>query len=385
VIAKAQKTYGLYDFGLSAEQEDRAARLHTNSIVVDMLSWGPFSSKSFDDDKLRALAEREEAQGRDAAELLVEEQLRSLALDDPEAHRALWDETGITVASREVDLRSPASNFARATREFDQLPWLVKALRADDIRIAKSAGLHAGFLNTQDVGSLTADDLQTFYDLGLRMVMPTYNSQNHLGTGCTDRSDGGLSRAGVKLIERMNDLGMIVDGAHCGRRTTLDMCDASTAPVIASHTTAEAVFFHDRAKSDDEIVAIAATGGIVGVVTLPDFLGPGVDVSVEATLDHIDHIAHLVGWRHVGIGTDWPMQYPDWWIRRLFAPHTWERDGWEARHFGEGDVARTLIGFEDSRDFPNITRGLVSRGYSDEEIRGILGENFVRVFEAVCG
>jgi membrane dipeptidase len=215
--------------------------------------------------------------------------------------------------------------------------------------------------------------------------MPTYNTQNHLGTGCTDRSDGGLTRAGVAFVRRMNELGMIVDSAHCGKRTTIDICETSEAPVVASHTSAESVFFCDRAKSDEEIIAIAETGGVIGVVALPDFLGSGPDVSIETMLDHIVYILRLVGWPHVGVGTDWPMQYPKWWIRRLFAPHTWERDGWRPEHFTDADVARTLLGFDDSRDFPNITRGLVARGLGDEEIRGILGENFLRIFELVCG
>jgi membrane dipeptidase len=99
-------------------------------------------------------------------------------------------------------------------------------------------------------------------------------------------------------------------------------------------------------------------------------------------LDHIDYVARLVGWRHVAIGTDWPLALPlD--IQRRALPPLFESNGFRAEH--GIDVTTTLVGFRDPRDFPNITRGLVSRGYDDAQIRGILGENFLRVFECVVG
>jgi membrane dipeptidase len=99
-------------------------------------------------------------------------------------------------------------------------------------------------------------------------------------------------------------------------------------------------------------------------------------------LDHVDHVAKLVGPEHIAIGTDWPMQLPVWVLEDLFAPLV-SQIGFRKEH--RIDVMATVEGFSDYRDFPNITRGLVSRGYSDEEIQGILGENFLRVWETVCG
>jgi membrane dipeptidase len=104
-------------------------------------------------------------------------------------------------------------------------------------------------------------------------------------------------------------------------------------------------------------------------------------VTIEAMLDHIDYVSELVGWRHVGVGTDWPLQADQGSLRDLFLPRMSET-GFRA----EDRVGiANLVGFDDYRDFPNIVRGLVGRGYTDEQIRGILGENFLRVFEAVCG
>jgi membrane dipeptidase len=213
------------------------------------------------------------------------------------------------------------------------------------------------------------------------MVGLTYNMQNTVGGGCTERTDTGVSNLGAALIAKMDELGMIVDTSHSGRQTTLDACELSERPVVASHTSAAGLYEVDRGKSDEELRALAETGGMIGIVAVPPFLGPGPGVTIEAMLDHIDYVARLVGWRHVGIGTDWPLQASRPTLEAVYLPMSWEM-GFRPEH--NLSIAN-LVGFDDYRDYPNITRGLVGRGYDDEQIRGILGENFLRVFEEVCG
>ena len=213
------------------------------------------------------------------------------------------------------------------------------------------------------------------------MIGLTYNWQNYVGSGCTDRSDGGVTDFGARFIRRMNELGIIVDTAHSGRQTTLDACSTSSRPVIASHTSAEAVYRHDRAKSDVELRAIAESGGVIGIMAVPFFLSGAEGVTIEALMDHIDYIATLVGWQHVAIGTDWPLQQTKASLRRL--DERAMRIGFRQEH--RIDSVTNLIGFDDYRDFPNITRGLVKRGYTDEQVLGVLGANALRVFEDVCG
>jgi membrane dipeptidase len=116
------------------------------------------------------------------------------------------------------------------------------------------------------------------------------------------------------------------------------------------------------------------------VYALPAFLGTNRQASVEVMLDHIQYIADLVGWDHVGFGTDWPMQLPKWLAEVVLKPLLLNA-GFREEHIGLGN----LVGFDDYRDFPNFTRGLVKRGFADQQIKGILGENFLKVFEAVCG
>ncbi|MGH7858728.1 MAG: dipeptidase [Candidatus Binatia bacterium] len=172
------------------------------------------------------------------------------------------------------------------------------------------------------------------------------------------------------------------DTSHCGRKTTFDACEISDAPVIANHTSARGVYDHARGKSDAEIEAIASTGGLVGIVTVPCFLSPEPAPTVEAVLDHIDHVVKLVGPAHVGIGTDWPMQAPDSVLHATLGAMV---DEIGFRPEDRISVVDALAGFYDHRDMPNITRGLVKRGYSDEEIAMVLGQSFLRVVERVCG
>ena len=127
--------------------------------------------------------------------------------------------------------------------------------------------------------------------------------------------------------------------------------------------------------------AIAATGGVFGVYCVPAFLSPpGETSTIERMLAHIDYIAELVGPQHVGIGTDWPLALPHVIQRRLLEP-LFNEIGFSATH--RIDVTDTLRGFRDYRDLRNITRGLVARGYGDDDVGAILGENFLRVFDAV--
>ncbi len=385
------KEFGSFDFGLSPEEEARAARLHAESIIIDMLYWGPVGFRSYTkemEQKLDALwnARHDPFECSIAAITLPINMAVRGALPE---FKTCWDASGVTAGTRTVDgfasFEAFALTFGTAIAQFDHLPWQIKALRADDFRRAKAEGKHAGFINTQlsaGIGMNLINLLEPAYDLGLRMLQLTYNYMTFIGSGATERTDAGVSSYGARVIARINELGIIVDTSHCGRQTTLDACALSKAPVIASHASATGAYEHARGKTDEELRALAETGGIIGVVTVPFYLAAGQNVTIESMLDHIDYIANLVGWEHVGIGTDWPMPMPKSTLENAFAMFAVE---FGFRPEDNIDTLANLIGFDDYRDFPNITRGLVKRGYSDEQIKGILGENFLRVFEQVCG
>lgn len=382
------EVFGNWDFGLNAEQEERAARLHAESIIIDTLFQGPCGYRSFNEEMTAQLQAEYARHGNPMKGLYSAMKLPiRLAVDGvfPE-FEACWKASGITAGNRQTGGLSVAEAFeffALNQAQFDRLPWLVKATKAEDIRRAKAEGKCAGFVsmqNTVDIG-LELDRLNQYYDMGMRMIQLTYNSVNFVGGGCTDRVDCGVTDYGVKFIKRMNELGIIVDISHCGKQTTLDACALSTAPVVASHSSAEGVHKHDRAKSDEELKAIAATGGYIGVYLVSMFLSDKPVSTIEDFLDHVDYIANLIGPEYIGIGSDWPMQAPEWGVQRL-AEYALEI-GFRPEHGVTAPVQ--VAGFDDYRDFPNITRGLVARGYSDAQIKGILGENFLRVFEQVCG
>lgn len=380
--------FGTFDFGLDEAQEERAARLHRECIVVDALFQGPVGYRAFDAEMNKELRARLES-SRDVLAALgdgLEMPIRRAIDGRLDAVKEHWDASGITCGNRQVELADSVRDrtFSLVQKQFDYFPWLTKALTVADIRRAKQIGTHAGLVSSQVMLGpwRDLDALGYFYDAGLRMCQLTYNNMTPVGVGCTERTDGGLSYFGVASVRAMNELGIIVDTGHVGRQTTLDACEVSEAPVVASHTAAQGVFDHARGKSDEELRAIAGTGGVIGIVTVPFFLAPGPDVTVNEMLDHVEYVAEVAGVDHVCIGTDWPMQLPEWMLADILQP-IFADTGFRPE---DGLVATQHVrGFDDYRDFPNITRGLVARGWSDEDIAKVLGVNFLRVMEAVCG
>lgn len=233
---------------------------------------------------------------------------------------------------------------------------------------------------------------QQLYDLGLRAIQLTYNRRTMFGDGCTERTDCGLSWYGVDLVEKMDELGMLLQLSHCGERTTLDAIELSKNPVCISHSGCKAVYDHPRSKSDEVIRAMAKKGGVIGIYVLPFFVSGKTDgLSVNDVIDHIDHVVRLVGIDHVAIGTDLSLvpssvaegQSAQW--RRLkYEP---SRNPRYAHFTNEIDQRppRTIPGLGGEDKILNLTRGLVARGYADSDIKKILGENALRVIRDVCG
>lgn len=381
----------LYDFHLTSEQEARAKRLHEESIILDMLFQGPVGTYSLPDgaeEELLALA-REHCSGDEVeqCEWATEEILHRMVEGQyADLYRDCWYESGLTggcrqlgVSTREEALRSAVE----LQQEFDRKPWLVKCTSVAEIRRCKAEGLKAGIVTTQETLGFGKDLklLHLLYRFGLRVVQLSYNNHNLIGAGCMEPNGGaGLSKFGMQFVDKCNELGIVVDTGHCGRNTTLDACKYSKTPVIASHTGVEKVFFHNRCKSDEEIQAIAGTGGVVGIFAMPWFIAEDpANTTIDHFLDHIQYVTELVGVDHVGIGTDWPMPQTKW-TAVTFKKYVAPSMGFAP---GNGPSTEWVHGLKDYRSFLNVTRGLVHRGYTDEEVHKILGENWLRVFEQV--
>ena len=377
---------GDYDFGLSAEQEQRAAELHASNISIDMCSMGPGGPELFNRLPQEVVAEHLGQSDDPATRFLIGMFLPYVLTADGTTDELETFCKGHTSASLplagidEADLIP----LARLIDLLETIDWMQLAGVAEDFRRAQREGIHVTYGYAQPGLAGLPRNLDRFDEakkLGVRSVMLTYNRQDFVGSGCTERTNSGLTNYGIEVVEKMNDVGLIVDTAHCSRQTTLDACKFSEAPVTANHTSAEEVYRHDRAKSDEELRAVAETGGVVGVYAVPFFLAPS-DAGMDAMLDHIDHIVSVVGWQHVGIGTDWPFMLSTEVAEATIGQFLKEL-GFREEH--GISISQNLGGYDDARDFINITRGLVTRGYEDEHIAGILGGNFLRVFEEVCG
>lgn len=376
------------DFGLDPDQEARARAILRESISVDLCSMGPGGPALYaelpPDEVAERLPESWPPLARFAVGMMLPYLLTAEGRTDAlerycKAHTAAsFALGGIT----DLELEP----LKRLGAIVDDIKWMGLARRAEDFRRAHREDTYVTYGYCQpNVAGLPRDlgQLDKAFELGVRSVMLTYNRQDFVGTGCTERTDAGLSHLGVELVGRMNEIGLIVDTSHCGRETTLDACRTSAQPVTANHTSAEAVYAHDRAKSDAELRAVAETGGLVGVYAVPFFLAaPDEDPGLDVMLDHIDHVVRVAGAEHVGIGTDWPfMLTPE--LAQATIGQTIAETGFREEH--GLDVTRRLRGYADARDFLNLARGLVARGHDDRTIAGILGGNFVRVFEDVCG
>lgn len=384
--------FGNFAFeGMSDSDEARAKRLHEDSVIVDMLFHGPTGYRVWSEEMTESIAETLRSSGDrlTAWEFGMEVPERLAIAGRLPEFKEQWDASGLTAGTRDLfwhDTRGMVEALTHTQSLLDSFDWLNKALKAQDFRVAKENGTHVQFLATQKA-SYFEDDIHRMelaYEMGLRMMLMTYNEDNSLGGGCTSGKNLGVTEFGRAVIDFMNEKGVIVDTAHSSKRTTLETCRYSDAPVLASHCGAAAVFPHQRNKTDEEFEAVAATGGVVGVFAIPVFLSAKAEPTIDDMLDHIDHMVGVVGVDHVGIGLDWPLQLPKWALENVTQPATTTSGlGWRKEH-GLNDT-QNLIGFDDYRDLPNITRGLVSRGYSDEAIRKILGENFLRVFQQVVG
>jgi len=264
-----------------------------------------------------------------------------------------------------------------------------KAIHAEQAREAFAENKRAMFFSANnppsDAGFRDGYEqlywLGAFHRFGFRMMHLTYNRRNWVGDGCMEEANGGLSDFGYTVVERMNQLGIIIDTPHTGTQTTLDAARVSKAPIAASHTVCRALHDHPRGKYDEELRAIADTGGFVGITCIPYFLAE--HGTIVELLDHIDHAVKVMGIDHVGIGTDIgfsapPPDEPEMLPLPRGRGHWWSF--WpEGTSSADPEVrAENSTGSLSWICWPYFTIGLMMRGYSEEEIAKIVGGNILR-------
>ena len=241
------------------------------------------------------------------------------------------------------------------------------------VRESGRSGVLIGIQNSEHFRD--PDDVETFHALGQRVSQLTYNARNRIGNGSTERVDGGISDFGVAIVERMNRVGMAVDVSHSGDRTTLDACELSAMPVLYTHSNCRALNpGHPRCKTDEAIRRMAETGGVMGITGVRNFVKDSEPTTVEDYLDHMDHVRDLVGIQHLGIGSDIDLHgYDD------MPPDDYEslKANYKGSYAFRDKI--DIEGIDHPQRMFDITEGLIGRGYTDDDIRLVLGGNFQRV------
>jgi membrane dipeptidase len=279
--------------------------------------------------------------------------------------------SGITIFHQSVGF-TEGDVYASSMRDITGLNAFIAAhpdrfLRVDgacDFERAKQTGKIGILIGQQNSTHFrSVDDVDCWYSLGQRVSQLTY-IHNRLGGGSSDAADTGLSPFGAQVVERMNRVGMAVDISHCGDRTTLDAIEASSKPVLITHSNCRALVRGSRrCKTDEAIRRTAAKGGVIGVTMVRSFVRPGETATIEDFLDHIDHVVKLCGVEHVGLGSDVDLDGRDL--------HSHPRN------------KSDLDGIDYAKKVFDLTEGLLRRNYSRGDVELILGGNFQRALAEI--
>lgn len=342
----------------SREYSDRVIRLVNESLVMDMLSL--FDLKRV----LMAEATGDDPFRYTRAEL---DAIKASGIDV--FHPAI----GIGGPEVRLDVMSHFAGYTGLVAENpDMLMRIDSVADLDALRDSGRIGIVLGVQNSDHFQSV--EDVTRFYRAGQRVSQLTYNSQNRIGSGSTDRADGGVSDFGAAIIEAMNELGMAVDVSHCGDRTTLDAFALSSRPVLITHSNCRALVpGHPRCKTDEAIEAMAASGGVMGITAVRNFVRNEEPTMIEHYVDHIDHVAKLVGLEHVGVGTDADLAGYDALPKEIYDQL---KAGYKSGYAFRDRI--DIEGLDHPQKIYDLTDALLRRGYSDANISAVLGGNFRR-------
>lgn len=268
--------------------------------------------------------------------------------------------------------------------DFAHQDFAMVVRRADDIEKAMETGRIGVVLTLEAATPIEneLDRLDILYGFGVRCMGLVYSEANALGAGLKEARDGGLTQLGRQAVRRMNQLGIAIDVSHTGDQTALDAIELSEKPIFITHAGARSLWNTSRMKPDDVIKACAAKGGVFGVEAAPHttLTDKYKEHSVDSYMEHFEYIANMVGIDHVAFGPD-----------TLFGDHVALHHAFarqlsiESAHVGpKFDEVPFVDGIENpAENFHNIARWLVKHGYSDEDIRKVLGANIMRVLRQV--
>ena len=399
---------------------EEARQFHDTTMVIDSQQPGVTSGVLYTESMHEAMQEFA-AQGMSRGE--IRKRLQAMTVreiqDHPEAARqymSMWEESGVNVASATyAGPHPPEGAFETSVTGITQARALIDALgndqlrlvlKADDIERAYRDGVRGVIFDFQETIPFGSDlgRIDTFYNMGLRVVQLTYNLRNLVGDGCTERYKTGLTYYGIEVVRRLNDLGMLVDVSHCSEQVGFDAIEVSSTPVIVTHSASNAVCYHDRGKGDELARAIAENGGFFGVAAIGGFLRSDNNATLDDFADHVEHLVDVMGIDHVGIGSDkcgpgpgtesnfeFPPELGPYETSYLYqddpdpraTPGGFSWSGFRAEHRLSDN--HRIADFDKFTHWPALTMKLAERGFNEDELRKILGENYLRVFREVVG
>lgn len=345
------KEHELSDIELTPQQAERAEALHMESLIIDGLG-GALVHPEPPDDKGRPYMERLAESNIAAGNITLV--AHSKTFED--ACQEMFHYFNLfQIASDKVLHVKTVADIERAARE-------------------KKFGVIFGF---QSPTPIDKDFWRwtILYQLGLRVCSLSYMEPNLMADGCMEPRNGGLSYYGIQAVNEMNRLGILIDLSHVGERSSLEAIEKSKKPCIFSHSNAKGITPSNRNLTDEQITAVAAKGGLVGL-SPHGFMSHktiGVQPIMSDYLDHFEYLQKLVGIDHIGLGSDIFEKPKLSWetTTKLFYNSPWMRETVLNRDYAKVHHVR------------NLTRGLVARGFSDDEIKKMLGGNFMRVLKQV--
>ena len=400
-----EKIKEAWDVGLNTlkptpKELEHGLELHRDSLVIESYGFSPRAA--MDGDAVAAAVEAG-ATGVELKDIRANCSMTRYGFVEAErkAYEAAWEHAGVTCILQNAgeEYNDPLTillRLAHFTYASDLVrDFCYRAAHPDDIVAAKERGVHCIYMTgnavplAQQWRSVEEElrYVKIFFQLGMRMMHITYNRRTRIGDGCAEPANAGLSDFGRETVREMNRVGVIIDVAHSGFRTSMEAAQVSERPMVASHSGAHALSGHYRFKPDEVISAIADTDGYVGVCCVPRFLGGTGDLNTF--LDHIEYIVKKFGAERVAIGTDVGYASPNTEaeaakIPSYPAPRRKEwRTYWPNSDFTDPQWTKPEQRLSMAwTNWPLFTVGMVKRGMSDEDIRKVLGGNVLRVAKA---
>jgi microsomal dipeptidase-like Zn-dependent dipeptidase len=297
------------------------------------------------------------------------------------------DAVHVTICYHE-DFRETVSNFETWNRYFQiYSDRIVPGRTAQDVVEAKKQGKTAIIFGFQNCSPILDDIglIEICHQLGARFMQLSYNNQSVLATGCYEEEDPGITRMGRQVIKEMNRVGLVIDMSHSAERSTLQAIELSERPIAITHANPSAWHPARRNKSDEVLIALAESGGMLGLSLYPHHLKDAGDCTLDSFCRMVAETVEKIGIEHIGLGSDLCQDQPD-------SVVAWMRNGRWTREIDYGEGSASASGFppqpqwfDNNADFPNIRNGLENIGFTRTEADRVMGGNWLDFFQRSFG